>query len=355
VRAMRQPIRFLLGGCLPALLALILGSLPAFSTLVAEAQSAANRPLVSAVACVGMTVKDLDRSIDFYSRVLSFNKIRAVELSGDPWEHLEGVFGLRMRIAWLQLGDEQILLKEYLAPKGRPIPVGSRGNDRWFQHIAIITSNMERAYDWLRQNKVGHVSAGPQLLPEYLKGAAGIRAFYFEDLDGHPLEILQFPSAKGDSKWHRKTSQLFLGIDHTAIVVSDTQTSLKFYRDLLGFKSAGESENYGPEQEHLNGVFGARLRITSLRASTGPGIELLEYLAPTNGRSMPDDERANDLVHHETHLVSEHMEAAFRRLLEARVPFISSAVVPFPNAEAGYRSALLVRDPDGHPMELVEK
>jgi catechol 2,3-dioxygenase-like lactoylglutathione lyase family enzyme len=246
-------------------------------------------------------------------------------------------------------------LKEYLTPKGRPVPIGSHANDRWFQHIAIITSNMDRAYDWLRQNKVTHVSASPQLLPEYLKAAAGIRAFYFEDLDGHPLEILQFPSAKGDSKWHRKTSQLFLGIDHTAIVVSDTQASLKFYRDLLGLKIAGESENYGPEQEHLNGVFGARLRITSLRASAGPGIELLEYLAPTNGRSMPEDERANDLVHHETHLVSEQVEVASRRLLQARVQFISSAVVPFPKAEAGFRSAVLVRDPDGHPMELVEK
>jgi catechol 2,3-dioxygenase-like lactoylglutathione lyase family enzyme len=337
------------------LLALTFGSLAAFSTLVGEAQGVAGRPLVSAVAGVGMTVKDLDRSIDFYSRVLSFSKIRAVELSGDPWERLEGVFGLRMRVAWLQLGSEQILLKEYLAPKGRPIPVGSHANDRWFQHIAIITSNMDRAYDRLRQNKVSHVSSGPQLLPEYLKAAAGIRAFYFEDLDGHPLEILQFPSGKGDPKWHQTTSQLFLGIDHTAIVVSDTQASLKFYRDLLGFKISGESENYGPEQEHLNGVFGARLRITSLRASTGPGVELLEYLAPTNGRSMPDDERANDLVHHETYLVSEQVEVASRRLLQARVPFISSTVVPFPNAEPGFRSALLVRDPDGHPMELVEK
>ena len=41
---------------------------------------------------------------------------------------------------------------------------------------------------------------------------------------------------------------------------------------------AGESENYGPEQERLNNVFGAHLRITALRAASGPGIELLEYL-----------------------------------------------------------------------------
>ena len=59
------------------------------------------------------------------------------------------------------------------------------------------------------------------------------------------------------------------GIDHTAIVVANTEASLKFYRDALGLQIAGTSENYGTEQEHLNNVFGARLRITSLRAGSG--------------------------------------------------------------------------------------
>ena len=64
--------------------------------------------------------------------------------------------------------------------------------------------------------------------------------------------------------------KLFLGIDHTAIVVRNTDASLQFYRDLLGMQVAGESENYGNEQEHLNNVFGARLRITALRGASGP-------------------------------------------------------------------------------------
>ena len=351
----RQPNSFPLAGRVLVLLAFVLGSQSLIAFSVCAPQGGANKPLVSAVTIISMTVEDLDRSVEFYSRVLSFNKIREVEVSGDSWEHLEGVFGLRIRIAWLQLGSEQIELKEYLAPKGRPVPPISLSNDRWFQHIAIITSEMDRAYNWLRQNKVRHVSSGPQLLPDYLKGAAGIRAFYIEDPDGHALEILQFPSDKGDMKWHQTTSQLFLGVDHTAIVVGNTEASLKFYRDILGFRISGESENYGPEQAHLNRVFGARLRITSLRASSGPGIELLEYLAPTNGRPMPEDEHANDLMHHETCLVTEDIELASKRLRQARFPFISSAVVPFPKSEAGYHSALLIRDPDGHPMKLVEK
>lgn len=64
----------------------------------------------------------------------------------------------------------------------------------------------------------------------------------------------------------------------SAIVVKDTETSLRFYRDRLGLRIVGASENFGTEQEHLNNVFGARLRITTLRAAKGPAIELLEYL-----------------------------------------------------------------------------
>ena len=354
MRTQPRPICFSLSLGL-VVLALVLGAQVFPPSPVFAADSQAAKPLVSAIASVGWTVEDLNRSVKFYSRVLSFHKIRELEVSGDRWEHLEGVFGLRIRIAWLQLGAEQIELKEYLASRGRPAPSVSFSNDRWFQHIAIITSDMDRAYNWLCQNKVRQVSSGPQLLPDYLKAAAGIRAFYFEDPDGHPLEVLQFPAEKGELKWHQATSQLFLGVDHTAIVVGNTEVSLKFYRDLLGLGVSGESENYGPEQEHLNNVFGARLRITSLRASSGPGIELLEYLAPTNGRPMPEDEHANDIIHHETCLVTEDVALASRRLRQARAPFISSAIIPFPNAEAGFHSTLLVRDPDGHPMELVEK
>src|SRR5437879_10488386 len=212
--------------------------------------------VVTAVDSVGMTVSDLDRSIEFYSKVLSFEKVSETEVWGEDYEHLQGVFGLRMRVARLRLGDEHIELTQYLAPQGRPIPVDARSNDRWFQHIAIIVSDMDRAYAVLRQNKVEHASSGPQRLPYWNKNAGGIKAFYFKDPDEHPVEILQFPDGKGDPKWQRASDRLFLGLDHTAIVVSDTDASLKFYRDLLALRSAGASENYGTEQEHLNNVFG---------------------------------------------------------------------------------------------------
>src|SRR6201998_312356 len=287
-----------------------------------------NPALVDGVDAIGITVSDMDRAVDFYSKVLAFEKVSDTEVAGESYEHLEGVFGLRMRVVRMRLADEFIELTEYLAPKGRPIPVDSRSNDRWVQHIAIIVSDMDKAYAWLRQNKVEHASSGPQRLPDWNKNAAGISAFYFKDPDEHPVEVLQFPPDKGLEKWRRHSSdKLFLGIDHTAIVVWDSDASIKFYRDLLGMHVAGESENYGTEQEHLNNVFGAHLRITALRGASGPGIELLEYLAPRDGRPFPSDEHSNDIVHRQTVLLTKGADRAARTLSIAQVNFVSSGVV----------------------------
>ena len=312
------------------------------------------QPLVFAVDAVGVTVSDVDRAVDFYSKVLSFEKVSEVEVAGADYEQLQGVFGLRMRVVRMKLGDEFLELTEYLTPKGKPVPGDSRSNDRWFQHVAIIVSDMDRAYAWLRQHKVQHASSGPQRLPDWNKNAGGIKAFYFKDPDGHALEILQFPPSKGDPKWQQR-DKLFLGIDHTAIVVSDTETSLGFYRDALGMKVAGESENFGPEQERLNNVFGARLRITALRAAQGPGIEFLEYLSPRDGRPAPSDARANDLIHWQTMLATRDAEQAARELRRRKVSFVSSGVIALADHGFGFKKGFLTRDPDGHAMELIEK
>jgi catechol 2,3-dioxygenase-like lactoylglutathione lyase family enzyme len=321
---------------------------------LAQAQQQPSTPRAATVLEIGMVVSDLDRAIDFYSQVLSFERVSDVEVYGPDVEHLEGLFGVRMRIVRMQLGEEILGLTEYLTPQGWPIPVDSRSNDRWFQHIAIITSDMDTAYRVLREHKVRHASTAPQLLPAYIKNVAGIRAFYFRDPDNHFLEILQFPNDKGDSKWHVASSKLFLGIDHTAIVIGDTDASVKFYRDALGMRVAGESENYGPEQEHLNNVFGARLRITALRGAAGPGIELLEYLAPRDGRPMPADSRTDDLWAWETTVSETDAASTQKALLLTRADFVSPGIVSLPDRSLGFARGFLVRDPDGHIIRVTQ-
>src|SRR5438874_2705134 len=321
--------------------------------ILLSAVADAQQPPV-AVDGVGITVSDMDRAIAFYS-ALTFHKVSDTEVLGEEYEHLEGVFGARMRIVRMQIGDEHIDLIEYLAPRGRPIPVDSRSNDLWFQHIAIVVRDMDQAFAKLRELKVQFVSTAPQTLPTSIPAAAGIKAFYFRDPDQHNLEIIYFPLGKGDPRWQEKTDKLFLGIDHTAIGISNTDASLKFYRDLLGLRKAGESENFGTEQEHLNQVFGAHLRITGMRAGSGPGIEFLEYLTPRDGRPRPSDIHANDLVHWQTMVVTNDVDALAQKLRHAHVGFVSSGVVVMPKDKAGFTKGALVSDPDGHSVLLIQQ
>lgn len=298
---------------------------------------------VRAVDAVGMTVADTDRAVEFYAGTLGFVPEADVELAGEPWERLHDLFPVRMRVVRMRLGAERLELTEYVTPRGRPAPPDARSHDRWFQHVAIVVSDMDRAYRWLRDRRVAHVSPEPQRLPDDNPAAGGIRAFYFRDPDGHPLELIWFPPGKGDPRWQVPGDRLFLGIDHTAIAVRDTAASLRFYRDRLGLRVAGGSENRGDEQARLNAVRGAHLRITTLRAPAGPGIELLEYLHPRDGRPAPRDARPNDLIHWRTRLVADD-DTALVRL---------GAPVAAPGHPSGLGRAVQVRDPDGHTLEVT--
>ena len=323
----------------------------------ALSQQPSQQPKVKAVDAISITVSDMDGAVDFYSNVLSFKKVSDIVVEGQGYEELLGVPDLRIRVVRMQLGDEYINLIQYIEPSdGKPIPVDSRSNDLWFQHFAIVVSDMDKAYEHLRKHKVSHISINPQTLPKSNKPAAGIRAFKFKDPDGHPLELLWFPPDKGDAGWHRPTDELFLGIDHTAIGVGDTEASLRFYRDLLGMNVLGGSLNTGTEQENLDNVSGARVRITALRPSSNiPGIEFLEYESPENGRPIPSEIKANDIVHWQTILIVDDIEVAQKWLREHNVRFVSDEVTTVQDNKLGFKNGIKVFDPDGHAMLIVQK
>jgi catechol 2,3-dioxygenase-like lactoylglutathione lyase family enzyme len=257
------------------------------------------------VASVGITVADMDRSVDFYTDVLSCQPIADWQVEDDD---LYGLSAVRRRIVTLKLADQTIVLTEFITPKGRSMPIDSRSHDRAFQHIAIVVRDMAQAYQHLRQHGVHQISANPQTLPAWNPVAGGIQAFYFKDPDGHNLELLYFPLGKGDPKWQRGTKSCFLGIDHTAIVVTNTMASRAFYCDMLGLELQQESQNFGLEQARLSGVTGARVRISRLQGSAGLGIELLEYVEPEDGRPIPIDTQVNDLWFWQTTIITESLK-----------------------------------------------
>jgi catechol 2,3-dioxygenase-like lactoylglutathione lyase family enzyme len=307
---------------------------------------------INAVESVRMTVADMDRSIYFYTTVLACQKISDRQISGVKFDLLYGLPDVHLRVVKLQLGDESFELTEFITPKGREIPVDSRSNDRWFQHIAIVVQDMKKAYQHLHHHLVSQTSPTPQTLPAWNPVAGGIESFYFKDPDGHNLELIHFPAAKGDPKWQSSTESIFLGIDHTAIVVANTAMSIAFYCDLLGMKLQQQSENSGLEQEHLSGIPDPKVKISSLKASAGLGIELLEYLAPDDGRQMPPDTRPNDLWYCQTMVTWQDPISKFQQLEAIRFPLIAT-LNPVPNSALEYRQGYPIQDPDGHIINPI--
>jgi catechol 2,3-dioxygenase-like lactoylglutathione lyase family enzyme len=308
---------------------------------------------VGKVESIGITVKDMNRSLKFYTEVLGFKKISDAEYYGEQVEKLKGLFGINIRVARLQLGDEIIELTDYLTSGGRSLPEDQKSNDLFFQHIAIVVSDMNKAYQHLRRYNIEHVSTAPQRLPKSIPGAEGIEAFYFRDPDNHNLELIYFPKGKGLEKWQKESRKIFLGIDHTAIGVRSTEKSHVFYSELLGIERKGESWNKGIEQEHLNNVEGASLHITGYRAALGPGIEFLQYIQPGPGRPYPVDSRADDIWHWQTTLVVQDAAALYERFRKINVNFVSRQLTE--SAINGLHTrSFIVRDPDGHALQIQQ-
>src|SRR3974377_440417 len=66
------------------------------------AQQSSSSIQVSRVDAPSLVVSDMDRAVAFYSQVLSFEKVSDVEVFGDAYEHLEGLFGIRTRVVRLR-------------------------------------------------------------------------------------------------------------------------------------------------------------------------------------------------------------------------------------------------------------
>ncbi len=167
-------------------------------------------------------------------------------------------------------------------------------------------------------------------------------------------EVLELQSFKGkDNPQWQENDNLFEGIDHTAIGVSNTDEQYKFYRDLLGMTIGGHSENYGTEQEHLNQVFGARLWITGMKAPNGVGVEFLQYAAPPGGRKYPIDSKVTDIWHWSTTLKVDNIETVYSHCKASAFTVVSKGLLHCNLKGTSYTKAFMARDFDGHAVLIT--
>jgi glyoxylase I family protein len=138
-------------------------------------------------------------------------------------------------------------------------------------------------------------------------------------------------------------------VTHVGVGVSDLERSVRFYRDLLGFVRLAELEIGGEPTDRLLELEGSHLRAVYLERD-GLRLELLHFAAPTRERvRLP---RAMDDLGF-THLsirVSD-LDDLVRDLRAAGVAVREKTRLDFPEVGA---AAVIVEDPDGLPIELVQ-
>jgi glyoxylase I family protein len=119
----------------------------------------------------------------------------------------------------------------------------------------------------------------------------------------------------------------YLQLQHVSLIVSDTQRSLQFYRDVLGMQPE-------PARPEL-GFPGAWLRVAEQQ------LHLLELPNPDPVEGRPG------------HAGRDRHVALCVRGLDSVERSLQQAGVPFTRSRSG-RRAMFCRDPDGNGIELIE-
>lgn len=296
---------------------------------------------VRAIVGIERTVADLARTEAFYRDGLGFSRVGPLE---PVWADIREAYGspdaTALRLT-MRLGAQTVAFLAF-DPPGTPYPEAPRATDPVFQHIAIPVRAMEAAFAQLSTLSPVAISLdGPQVLPE---ASGGVTAFKFRDPDGHPLELLAFPDGAGAERW-RGAPGLFLGIDHSAITVTNRDAALAFYADLLGLTVVQRGLNSGDTQARLDGVPDPVVDVIALEPAgcATPHMELLHYRRPATERPTPVPygpcDRATTRFVFRTDAVAATADAIRRAGYRVRL-----------SADAGIAYA---EGPDGHGLLLV--
>lgn len=146
-------------------------------------------------------------------------------------------------------------------------------------------------------------------------------------------------------------------IDHVNLVVSDLARMLAFYRDVLKLTVTKQVTISGDWIGKTVGLSDVRAEVVYLELSSGPRIELIQYISPEAIKVIGVD-RPNALgIRHLAFRVDD-VDAIAKELREAGVELFS-AVQTVPDSQVTYAGGIrkrlvYFRDPEGNILELCE-
>ena len=137
-------------------------------------------------------------------------------------------------------------------------------------------------------------------------------------------------------------------LTHIGICVSDLQRSLRFYRELLGFRLEHELHVEGEPSDTLLRLRGVTLDAVYLQRD-GVRIELLRFASPPAPPARSRSMHEHGLTHLSFRVAD--MDATLAALQAAGERVLEETVVRIPQFQA---AACFVVDPDGQLIELVQ-
>ncbi|HYR96245.1 MAG TPA: VOC family protein [Candidatus Binatus sp.] len=137
-------------------------------------------------------------------------------------------------------------------------------------------------------------------------------------------------------------------LTHIGICVSDLQRSLRFYRELLGFRLEHELHVEGEPSDTLLRLRGVTLDAVYLQRD-GVRIELLRFASPPAPPARSRSMHEQGLTHLSFRVAD--MDATLAALRAAGERVLEETVVRIPQFQA---AACFVVDPDGQLIELVQ-
>ena len=137
------------------------------------------------------------------------------------------------------------------------------------------------------------------------------------------------------------------------LVTADLTRLLGFYQNMLGFVADGPEQTIGEDEMRLLGLSGLSLRGSGRRQALrfgGQSLAIEQFDPP--GRPYPADGNAASLWFQHLALVVADMAPAYQRVRDAAA--ISDGGPQHLPASSGGVYAYKFRDPDGHPLELLQ-
>jgi len=275
-----------------------------------QAQTGAQRPQVLGIAHVAFRVSNLATTAAFYQNLLGYQEPFALNSdNGKP------------AIRFIKVNDLQYV---ELFP-------GDARSQGQLDHFALYTNDLAAMRSYL-------LSQGVPIGEDTHRGRIGNYFFAIRDPDGHVIEIEQYSTSSLTARAKGRfmpASRISNHITHVGILVNSVGSSMRFYRDILGFREFAR----GPG---TNGQFGW------IDLETPDGSDYIE-LIPFAGVPSPADLRA------QTHfsLLSPNLQQTVATLQSrASTGLLSSSLTVETSGNLPPRTNVF--DPDGARIEIME-